>query len=182
MRLRRARNRDRPWRIREADVTSRCWSWRSLTVRPGRDARIGAIASATSPGKTNVPPFRGGTYGHSMRAAITVNRSQGPPHALPAGLRCRGKIQLQCLTHRTCGRAHADSCARVTPYCSFWAVGYDISCGGSDPLSRQCQAYTFGRAFRARRGLRDSARRDFERIGIAALSPIGRRDAKGRVR
>jgi len=27
----------------------------------GPDARIGAIASTASPGKQNVPPFRGGT-------------------------------------------------------------------------------------------------------------------------
>ena len=28
----------------------------------------------------------------------------------------------------------SDSCARVTPYCSVLAVGYDISCGSFDPL------------------------------------------------
>src|SRR5204863_3631728 len=45
--------------------------------------------------------------------------------------RCRGKLQLQCIDVGTCGRTDADSCARVTPYCSVWAVGYDISCGGT---------------------------------------------------
>ena len=32
-------------------------------------------------------------------------------------------------------KACADSCAGVTPYCSFLSVGYDISCGGFDPKS-----------------------------------------------
>src|SRR6476646_9176547 len=69
-----------------------------------------------------------------MRTAIGVNRSRGGKPA-PLTLRCRGKIQLQWLGDGTCGRTHADSCAGVTPYCSLWAVGYDISCGSSDPLS-----------------------------------------------
>ena len=99
------------------------------------------------------------------------------------GLRCGAKHALQCRDAGTCGRIGADSCARVPPYCSFWAVGYDISCGGSDPKSPFCTAYTFGRGFRARRGLRDSDRRDFlRRMTSPALPPIGRRDAKERIR
>src|SRR5579859_880824 len=58
----------------------------------------------------------------------------------------------------------ADSCARVTPYCSLFPVGYDISCDSLDLLSSGGSAYTFGRAFGARRGLRDSAYWDFLQI------------------
>src|SRR6266480_5628150 len=43
-----------------------------------------------SPEKQNVPPFRGGTCEHSMRAAISVNRSRGGQPA-PLTFRCRGK-------------------------------------------------------------------------------------------
>src|SRR5205823_1913456 len=86
-----------------------------------------------SPEKKNVPPFRGSTCEHSMRTAISVNRACGGQPA-PLTFRCRGKIQLQCLDDGTCGRAHADSSAGVTPYCSLCPVGYDISCGSSDPL------------------------------------------------
>src|SRR5882762_6855344 len=57
-----------------------------------------------------------------------------------------------------------DSCAGVTPYCSVLPVEYDISCGRLDPLSSRCSAYTSRRAFRARRGLRDSDRRGFLEI------------------
>jgi len=96
--------------------------------------------------------------------------------------RCGGKHALQCLDVGTCGRLAADSCARVTPYCSVWAVGYDISCGSSDPLESMCSAYTFGRDFRARRGLRDSDRRDFGDLASPALPPVGPREAKGRIR
>src|ERR1700730_1732481 len=55
------------------------------------------------------------------------------PHVQSVRLRCGGNVELQCLNDGTCGRASADSCAGVTPYCSVWAVGYDISCGSSDP-------------------------------------------------
>jgi hypothetical protein len=48
----------------------------TVGLGPGRDARIGAIASATSPGKQNVPPFRGSTWNYSMPKAISVNRSE----------------------------------------------------------------------------------------------------------
>src|SRR3954471_10953173 len=71
----------------------------------------------------------------------------------------------------TCGRVDSDSCARVTPYCSVWAVGYDISCGSSDPKSPFCTAYTSRRDFRARRGLRDSGRRVFETNDVACAAP-----------
>ena len=98
------------------------------------------------------PPFQ-----HCKRAFCSARRVNS------VGLRCGGKHALQCRDVGTCGRIGADSCARVPPYCSFWAVGYDISCGSSDPKSPFCTAYTFGRGFRARRGLRDSDRRDFLR-------------------
>src|SRR3954471_17165094 len=55
----------------------------------------------------------------------------------------------------------ADSCARVTAYCSLRAVGYDISCGGSDPLGHMFVVNARARKNSARRGLRDSACRDF---------------------
>src|SRR5258706_13120053 len=61
--------------------------------------------------------------------------------------RCGGKRALQCLDVGTCGRIAGDSCARVTPYCSVWAVGYDISCGGSDPKSPSVQRSRSGTAF-----------------------------------
>src|SRR4051812_12427029 len=49
----------------------------------------------SDPEKQNVPPFRGGTWEHSMRTAIAVNRSRDGKPA-PLTFRCRGKIQLQC--------------------------------------------------------------------------------------
>src|SRR5690349_17206904 len=55
----------------------------------------------------------------------------------------------------------ADSCARVTAYCSVFNVEYDISCGSPDPSRSSLFAYTSGRLTRARRGIRDSAARDF---------------------
>src|ERR1700694_5511686 len=57
-------------------------------------------------------------------------------HPAPRKFAVPWQIQLQCLNDGTCGRAHTDSCAGVTPYCSLWVVGYDILCGGFDPLSR----------------------------------------------
>src|ERR1700681_1608107 len=86
-----------------------------------------------APEKQNVPPFRGGTW-QPFYARGDNCQPVTPQPALPLTFRCRGKIQLQCLADGTCGRTHADSCAGVTPYCSLWAVGYDISCGSSDPL------------------------------------------------
>ena len=52
-----------------------------------------------------------------MPALISVNRPMEP---------------LGLFFHRLhgrCGRAERHSCAGVTPYCSLWIVGYDISCG-----------------------------------------------------
>src|SRR5512140_2556383 len=100
--------------------------------------RIGAIASATSPGKQNVPPFRGSTWNYSMPKRIGVNGSKGgETRKYPVS---RKERTLQCLGDGTCGRTRADSCAGVTPYCSFFPVGYDISCGRIDPLSCGCSA------------------------------------------
>ncbi len=118
-----------------------------------------------------MPPFRGGTWQHSMRTAIGVNGSRGG-QADPSTLRCRGKIPLQWLSDGTCGRTHTDSCAGVTPYCSLWPVGYDISCGSSDLLSPAVRRTRSGALAAPRRGLRDSARRDFDRFGITALSRL----------
>ena len=61
-------------------------------------------------------------------------------------------------------KADPDSCAGVTAYCSVLDVGYDISCGSSDPKGSGSFAYTSGRAFCVRRGLRDSAYWDFLQI------------------
>ena|SRR5436309_5516050 len=81
--------------------------------------------------------FRAARGEHSRRAAIGVNAAkQGlAPHVQSVTFRNSGKIALQCIDDGTCGRTAADSCAGVTPYCSVWAVGYDISCGSFDPWS-----------------------------------------------
>ena len=52
----------------------------------------------------------------------------------------RKERTLQCLADGTCGRTRADSCAGVTPYCSFFPVGYDISCGSTILLVAICSA------------------------------------------
>jgi hypothetical protein len=98
-----------------------------------------------------VPPFRGGTWqafyaggGHcqpvtrrpSPLCQVPSAKSPlpSPPQASPSTRSPRDaglpRKPLRCLNDGTCGRNHADSCAGVTPYCSLWAVGYDISCGG----------------------------------------------------
>src|SRR6201985_3031142 len=76
--------------------------------------------------------------------------------------------------------ADPDSCAGVTAYCSVLDVGYDISCGSSDPLSFGWLAYTFGRAFRVRRGLRDSAYWDIFGCGIAARQTRRQQASEGK--
>src|SRR3984885_1757538 len=96
------------------------------------------------PEKQNVPPFRGGTWqafyaggGHCQPLTRRPDLSDEPP--CDARVAC-GKIRLPCFNDGTCGRNHADSCAGVTPYCSLWAVGYDISCGGFNPYLSLCSA------------------------------------------
>src|ERR1700753_3492782 len=72
--------------------------------------------------KTDVPPLEAARGDHARRTAIGVNgRSVND--------RCRKNPAVQGISGGTCGCTHADSCARVTPYCSFFFVGYDISCG-----------------------------------------------------
>src|SRR5580698_804527 len=57
---------------------------------------------------------------------------------IPVEFRCSGNTEKQYINDGTCGRRPSDSCAGVTAYCSVSAVGYDISCGGSDPLKSWC--------------------------------------------
>ena len=89
-------------------------------------ARYGAYRRyriTTGPGNKTCRLLGAARGNHSRRGAITVNRSRKGrnfPRKIPV---------LPRLGDGTCGRNHADSCAGVTPYCSFFAVGYDISCG-----------------------------------------------------
>src|SRR5439155_24795828 len=113
--------------------------WRSATKRALAQTRHGRSLRKLVLAKTKRAAFSGrhvrafyaggGPCQHASQAAFVHCKIKQS-----VAFRCRGKLQLQCITVRTCGRADADSCARVTPYCSVWAVGYDISCGGSDPL------------------------------------------------
>ena len=76
-----------------------------------------------------------------------------------------------------------DSCAGVTPYCSFSPVGYDISCDSNYILLVLGLALTSGRGFRGRRGLRDSEHRDFCRSLTSQRHHFAdRRGAKGKIR
>ena len=117
---------------------------------------------------------------YSMRAAITVNRSSG---GQPVNIRCRGKIALQGGSDGTCGRTHADSCAGVTPYCSFFPVGYDISCGSTVPLKSQMFGVNVRARFSRPARAKGFCRKGFlRRLASQRCPEIGRRDAKERVR
>lgn len=103
------------------------------------NARSLAVLDPEMPArKQNVPPGKAALERLSYRRAFTVNTRYGPflmdkkaSGQAGAGQMPRGRTKSEfiCFPSRTCGRAGAESCAGVTPYCSLWAVRYDISCG-----------------------------------------------------
>src|SRR5476651_726831 len=79
-------------------------------------ARIGAIASTTSPGKTKRAAFSRRHAGSILcpRRYVSTGRWNSTPW----------KKRFRCVRSGRCGRSKADSCAGVTAYCSLRAVGY----------------------------------------------------------
>src|SRR5260221_7165803 len=123
--------------------------------------------------KRNVPPFQGGTWEHFRPKAVGVNAARQGflANVKPVRFRCGGK-QVTIPGWRNMWTVGPDSCAGVTAYCSVLPVGYDISCDSSDLKSSDGLAYTSGRAFCARRGLRDSAYWDFLQIWHRSTAPF----------